>query len=70
MGLACYKAKQIAQGVCGPATPGDRGTRIVPGQPPHTRLSGVSAADAFVAASLDTIKAFELCVPAVIDAGR
>jgi len=69
--LLCYKAKlattQIAQGGCGPATPGDKGTKIVPKQAKHAPRTGVFVANQLGALELATTKEVELCVPSFAD---
>ena len=66
--LVCYQArvakKAIAQGMgCGPATPGDKGTTIVPAQPKHTPVTGLHVANQFGAERLDTVAEAEFCIP-------
>jgi hypothetical protein len=65
--LVCYQAKlakkTIAQSGCGAATPGDKGTSIVPGQAKHVPLAGVYVANQFGTERLDTVSEGELCIP-------
>lgn len=70
--LVCYQArvarKAIAQGMgCGPATPGDTGTTIVPAQPKHAPVTGLFVANQFGAERLDTVTEAELCIPSSVD---
>jgi hypothetical protein len=64
--LLCYKAKlattTVAQAGCGPATPGDKGTKI-PKQAKHAPRTGVFVANQLGALRLDTTKEVELCIP-------
>jgi hypothetical protein len=65
--LFCYKAKlataHIDQLGCGPATPGDKGTKIVPKQSKHTPRLGFFVANQLGTLQLDSTKEVEVCVP-------
>jgi hypothetical protein len=65
--LVCYQAKLsgklIAQNGCGPAIPGDKGTKIVPAQAKQVPQLGVQLGNQFGAGQLDTKKAVVLCIP-------
>jgi hypothetical protein len=65
--LVCYRAKRakkfIAQSGCGPATPGDDGTKIDPPQQEHLKRRGVFVANQFGSGILDTAKEVEVCLP-------
>jgi cysteine-rich repeat protein len=65
--LVCYQAKPakklIVQTGCGPTTPGDPGTTIVPPQPKHAKVLGMYLANQFGPGRLDTVKENELCIP-------
>ena len=67
--LLCYSAKiatkRIEQAGCGPTTPGDKGTKIVPKQPKHAPRLGLHLANQFGAATIDTKKATLVCLPSV-----
>jgi hypothetical protein len=71
--LLCYKArlatKQVVQEGCGPAVPGDRGTRIDPRQAKHEQLTGVYVANQFGEERYDTVKETEICVPSAVLGG-
>jgi hypothetical protein len=71
--LLCYKARlatnHIVQEGCGPAVPGDRGTRIDPRQDKHQKLTGVYVANQFGEERYDTVKEIELCVPSALLGG-
>lgn len=68
-GLLCYAVrparKWIEQQGCGPADPRDRGVTIVPAQPAHTSITGLSTADGFGATISSTRKEVEVCLPAL-----
>jgi len=68
--LLCYQAvlakKTIAQNGCGPATPKDKGTAIVPPPAKHVPRLGLFVADQLGAARLDTKKETVLCMPATL----
>jgi hypothetical protein len=71
-GLLSGATKAIAQGMgCGPATPGDTGTTIVPAQPKHAPVTGLFVANQFGAERLDTVMVTvteaELCIPSSVD---
>ena len=65
--LVCYRARPathfIEQAGCGPARPGDRGTRLSPQQPGHARRSGIHVHGTLGALQLDTRRQLELCIP-------
>ena len=65
--VLCYKAKlarkEVAQGTCGPATPGDRGERLPSKQPRHEKRAGLLLGDPFGTTSVDTVKEVEVCRP-------
>ncbi len=65
--LVCYKAtpakKTIAQQGCGPLVVGDKGVKIAPKQPKHTKRTGVFFANQLDAGRLDTKKELEICIP-------
>jgi hypothetical protein len=69
--LVCYQAKRaaklIAQTGCGPTTPGDTGTAIVPAQPKHTPVTGLFVANQFGAERLDTVQETEFCIPSSVE---
>lgn len=66
--LVCYRAarslKTIVQNGCGPLTPNDPGTPIVPSQPPHQRRIGVHVNNQFGPEILDSLSEAEICLPA------
>ena len=68
--LVCYKAKlattAIQQLGCGPATPGDKGTKIAK-QPKHIPRLGVFVANQLGTLRLDTTKEIEFCVPSFVE---
>ena len=68
--LLCYQAKRatkaIAQSGCGPATPGDKGTTIVPAPPKHAKVLGLHTNNQLGPLQLDSIKENELCVPSIV----
>jgi hypothetical protein len=68
--LVCYEAKpakkRIAQNGCGPATPGDKGTKIKPAQPKVGAQRGIHVANQFAVGQLDTKKATLVCLPATV----
>src|SRR5690606_3298272 len=65
--LVCYTAtlakRRIEQSGCGPANPGDRGTRIEPAQPAHDPLLGLHTANQLGAGHVDTKKVTLVCLP-------
>jgi hypothetical protein len=69
--LVCYQAKlaskAIAQTGCGPTTPGDKGTTIVPAQAKHTPVTGLYVANQFGAERLDTVGVTEFCIPSSVE---
>jgi hypothetical protein len=69
--LVCYRArlatKRIAQSGCGPTTPGDKGTKIVPKQAKHKPVTGLYVANQFGAERLDTGKRADFCIPSSVD---
>lgn len=66
--LVCYRAarslKQITQNGCGPLTPGDPGTPIVPPQQTHQRRIGIFTDNQFGPERLDSLTEVEVCLPA------
>lgn len=70
--LVCYRARLaknfIAQTGCGPTTPGDRGTPIVPAQAKHAPITGLHVANDFGAERLDTVQEAEFCIPSSVAA--
>jgi hypothetical protein len=69
--LVCYAAKlatkTIAQNGCGPATPGDKGTKIDPKQPKAVPQLGVQIGNQLGGGALDTKKVSVLCIPSGSD---
>ena len=67
--LVCYQVKPststIAQNGCGPLVPKDKGTKIV--QAKHEKQLGVLTNGQLGAATLDTAKELEICVPAAVE---
>lgn len=65
--FVCYQAKPakstIAQTGCGPVDPKDKGTKIVPKPAKHEKRLGVLMNGQLGAATIDTAKELELCVP-------
>jgi Peptidase family M23 len=65
--LVCYRAmlstSYIRQHGCGPADPNDRGTPIVPPQPPPPVQEGLFTADQLASLQLATVGPTELCLP-------
>ena len=65
--LVCYQAKLagklIPQNGCGPPTPGDKGTKIVPAPAKHVPQLGVQVGNQFGGGQLDTKKEVVLCIP-------
>lgn len=65
--LLCYQAKRatktIVQNGCGPLTPGDPGTAIVPAPPKHTKVLGMHVNNQLGPLRLDSVKENELCIP-------
>ena len=65
--LVCYQVKPakstIAQNGCGPLTPKDKGTKIVPPPAKHQKQIGFQINGQFGAATLDSAKELEICVP-------
>lgn len=68
--LVCYQAKLakalIPQTGCGPTTPDDRGTKIVPAQPKHVPVEPVFVNNQFGPHVEATIGEAELCIPSTI----
>ena len=64
--LLCYQAKVAKRTIEQPPASGDKGDKISPKQPKHTKRSGLFTANEFGAEQLDTVKEEELCVPSVI----
>jgi len=60
------ETKWIAQTGCGPTTPGDKGTPIVPAQAKHTPVTGLYVANQFGAERLDTVTEAEFCIPSSV----
>lgn len=67
--LVCYQAKAasmlIPQNGCGPLDPKSKGTKILPKQPKHQTRTGVQINGPLGAATLDTAKKIELCIPSI-----
>jgi len=68
--LVCYQAKlarkDVAQSGCGPASPGDKGAKIVPRQAKHTRRQGVHVADQLGTWQVDTRPESLICIPSAV----
>jgi len=65
--LVCYQAKIaskiVAQNGCGPIDPKSKGTKIEPKPAKHQKQLGVAITGPLGAATLDTAKEVELCIP-------
>jgi hypothetical protein len=65
--LVCYQAKlakkTVPQNGCGPVDPKNKGTKIVPKPPKHQKRIAVQINGPLGAATLDTTKEVELCIP-------
>ncbi len=65
--LVCYQAKvakkSIPQNGCGPVDPKSKGTKILPTPPKHQPRLAVHIDGPLGAATLDTAKEVELCIP-------